>query len=209
MSWASRHSLLARAVNRSLGGVPVIWGAVSGEAILEQNAELVVNGQVISVDYMLHNLSTEQFGNLLYGDEVVVDGVTYQVRELMRVGDGQYCVASLARLDPGSTAVGRDPRQGLRLDDLTDVELTDPQAGEGLRFDGSQWVDARDEGTAFVFTQSTPAATWIINHNLGFIPSVELFNNGSQEIDGDVVHTSVNQTVVNFTGPVAGFARLV
>lgn len=60
----------------------------------------------------------------------------------------------------------------------------------------------------YQFTASSPSTTWTINHNLGFKPSVELLNSGSQEIDGDVVHTSVNQTVVTFTAAVAGFARL-
>lgn len=100
MSWASKHNLLARAVNRSLGGVPVIWGAVSGEAILEQNAEVISNGQVITVEYVLHNLPTAQFGNLLYGDELQVDGITYEVRETLRVGDGSFCMVSLQKPDP-------------------------------------------------------------------------------------------------------------
>lgn len=60
----------------------------------------------------------------------------------------------------------------------------------------------------FLFEQPIPSTTWTINHNLGFKPSVELFNSGSQEIDGDVVNTSTNQTIISFTAPVAGFARL-
>lgn len=60
----------------------------------------------------------------------------------------------------------------------------------------------------FLFNQPSPLSVWVINHNLGFKPSVELFNTGSQEIDGDVVNTSNNQTIVSFTTPVAGFARL-
>lgn len=99
MSWASRHNLLARAVNRNLGGVPVIWGAVSGEALLEQNTELVVNDQVLSVEYALHNLRADLFGALNFGDEVRVDGEVYEVRHApLLVGDGRYCVVMLARL---------------------------------------------------------------------------------------------------------------
>ena len=62
---------------------------------------------------------------------------------------------------------------------------------------------------AFVFTQPTAAATWIINHNLGYRPSVELLDAGSQEIDGDVAHPSVNQTVVTLNPASAGLARLI
>ena len=63
-------------------------------------------------------------------------------------------------------------------------------------------------GASYVHNQPSAAATWTIAHNLGFKPSVELLNAGSQEIEGDVVHTSQNVTVVNFTTPIAGFARL-
>ena len=103
MSWASRHNLLARAVNRNLGGVSVIWGAISGEGILESNAELVSNGNVISVEYVLHNLPTAEFGGLKYGDAVTVDGQSYAVREPMVIGDGRYMLTSLERITTPTT----------------------------------------------------------------------------------------------------------
>lgn len=213
MGWASRQNLLARAVNRNLGGVPVVWGAISGEGILESNAELVSDGNVISVEYVLHNLPVADFGNLMYGDEVRVDGITYQVRENMLIGDGGFCMVSLQRLDPGTSAVGRNPREGLTLDDLTDVTIEDPQVGEVLKYDGTKWVDGADRGIdtvpQFIYTQSVPAAVWTIAHNLGFRPSVELINAAGQEIDGDVTHTSQNVCVASFNQPVAGFARLI
>jgi hypothetical protein len=56
--------------------------------------------------------------------------------------------------------------------------------------------------------QSEASATWTINHNLGFRPSVELLDNANREIDGAVYHTSLNQAVAMFTRPVAGTARL-
>lgn len=65
-----------------------------------------------------------------------------------------------------------------------------------------------DAGSTYVHTQETPSVTWIINHNLGIKPSVELLNSGSQEIEGDVVHTSSNQVIVSFTSPISGLARL-
>jgi hypothetical protein len=61
---------------------------------------------------------------------------------------------------------------------------------------------------AYVFTQSTPAATWTINHNLGLRPSVELLDSGSQEIEGEVSHPSLNQTIVILSLATAGLARL-
>jgi len=77
-----------------------------------------------------------------------------------------------------------------------------------LKYDGTQWVDGVDGGAAYVFTQSSAATTWTINHNLGHVPSVEVFDSGSQEVDADVSHPSVNQTVIVFSVPLSGFARL-
>ena len=178
MSWASRHNLLARAVNRNLGGVPVTWGAVSGVGILEENSQLVMGDQVISIEYALHNLPTAQFGNLIYGDELNVGGVVYQVRDLMRVGDGAFCMASLQRLDPGTAAVGRDPREALMLDDLGDVTISDPQVGDKLIREATQWVNYAepqsliDAGTAGVIFVGTAAvgtaqtdASWTITRS--------------------------------------------
>ena len=209
MSWASRHNLLARAVNRNLGGVPVIWGAVSGEAILEENAQLVSDGNVISVEYMLHNVPTALFGNLMYGDEVTVSEIVYQVRENIRIGDGSFCMVSLQRLDPGTSAVGRNPRQGLTLDDLIDVQLATPAAGEILKYNGSKWIDSTNESLAYVHTQSVASTTWTVAHNLGFRPSVELINAAGQEIDGEVTHINDNVCIATFNLPVAGLARLI
>lgn len=65
-----------------------------------------------------------------------------------------------------------------------------------------------DPGSGFTFEQTSPSDSWLINHNLGFRPSVDLFTTGGMEMLGEVVHISVNQTVVNFNGAIAGFARL-
>lgn len=60
----------------------------------------------------------------------------------------------------------------------------------------------------YVHNQTTASDTWNINHNLGFKPSVELYSAGSQEIEGDIVHISDNQTIVYFNSSITGFARL-
>lgn len=63
-------------------------------------------------------------------------------------------------------------------------------------------------GVNYTHQQLVAASIWTINHNLGFKPAVELLNSGSQEIEGDVIHASLNQTIVSFTSQVAGTARL-
>ena len=62
---------------------------------------------------------------------------------------------------------------------------------------------------AYVHTQASVATTWTINHNLGYRPTVELLDSGSQEIDGAIAHPTVNQTVITLNPATAGLARLL
>lgn len=187
-------------------GVSCTAGAVSALGILDMPSQVLAGDMVLSTDYTL-TAQTADFGGLLFGDGITVDGVNYQVREVRKLDDGAFVEIGLQRLTPSSTAPGANPRT-FGLDDLTDVDLANPTAGEVLKYDGTKWVDGVSGGAAYVHTQSTPSATWTITHNLGFKPSVELLNTGSQEIDGDVIHVSENVTTVYFTTAVAGFARL-
>ena len=119
MSWASRHNLLARAVNRQLGGVSVIWGVVSGDAILEQNGELILREQVVTTEYALHNLRSDLFGSLSYGDLVSVNGDSFRViHEPVKQGDGMFCVAVLEKIE--AIAMYITTLAGLRLKTLDD-----------------------------------------------------------------------------------------
>jgi hypothetical protein len=74
---------------------------------------------------------------------------------------------------------------------------------------GPQGPSGTGGASAYQFVQASPATTWTINHNLGFKPSVEILDAGSQEIDGEVAHPSVNQTVVTLNPASAGVARLI
>jgi hypothetical protein len=74
---------------------------------------------------------------------------------------------------------------------------------------GPQGPGGGGGAAAYVHTQASPATTWTINHNLGFRPSVELLDSGSQEIDGDIAHPTINQTVVTLNPATAGLARLI
>jgi hypothetical protein len=190
-------------------GVSVTAGAISGVGVLDMPGQVLAGGMVLSTDYTL-TAKADDFGGLLYGDAITVDGLNYSVRETRRLDDGKLVEISLTKLAPDVPAPGSNPADySLALGDLGDVQLTSPTAGEVLKYDGTQWVDGTDEGAGYVFTQSTAASTWTINHNLGHVPSVEVFDSGSQEIEADVSHPSVNQTVILFTVPTTGFARLI
>lgn len=90
------------------------------------------------------------------------------------------------------------------------VRLTAPSAPAVVRVaipgpPGAQGTS----GSAYIHQQPIAAATWTINHNLGYRPSVELLDSGSQEIDGAVSHPTINQTIVTLSPATAGLARLI
>ena len=58
------------------------------------------------------------------------------------------------------------------------------------------------------FSQASPAATWVVVHNLGFRPRVAVDNLAGQAIMGDVIATGINSIEIRFGAPVAGVAYL-
>lgn len=72
-------------------------------------------------------------------------------------------------------------------------------------------VQKGDPGTSgsYVHTQSTPSNNWIINHNLGYNPIVQVFNSGNMEIDCAIVHVTNNQVQIPLVSAISGYARLL
>ena len=56
--------------------------------------------------------------------------------------------------------------------------------------------------------QFAAAPGWIVNHNLGRRPNVQLRTLGGVEFDANVVHVSDNQVAVYFDAPMAGVVEL-
>lgn len=123
-------------------GVTVTSGAVSGLGILDMPSQMIADGMVLTTDYRL-TVRTSEFGGLIYGAAVTVDGVNYQVREALKIDDGNFTELMLTRLAPESVAAGQDPRV-FGLGDLTDVNITNAQQGDLLVHDGTEWVDTPD-----------------------------------------------------------------
>lgn len=97
MGWATLSAAANRVAFNRLGGVSVIAGAASGMGILNRNAELVSDGNVISVEYHL-TVETATFGTLKYGDYIQVDSDVFVVRQApMLIGDGTDCFVLLEK----------------------------------------------------------------------------------------------------------------
>jgi len=120
-------------------GVTVTNGIVTGVGVLDMPSEIVADGVVLTTDYKV-TVKTSDFGGLLYGDGVTVNGVNYTVRNAMLIDDGSFTELSLMKIAPPATAPGGRPRE-FGLQDLADVELTNSQQGDMLVNDGTNFVN--------------------------------------------------------------------
>lgn len=64
------------------------------------------------------------------------------------------------------------------------------------------------EDKTFNHVQSNPASQWIIDHNLGKFPSVTVHDSSGTEVEGETIHTSNNQVIINFSAAFSGTADL-
>jgi hypothetical protein len=67
---------------------------------------------------------------------------------------------------------------------------------------GSSGVDS------FEFDQATPAASWVVVHNLRKFPSVVVVDSANRTVVGEVVYESQDQLTINFDGAFSGVAWL-
>jgi len=58
----------------------------------------------------------------------------------------------------------------------------------------------------FVHDQGTPAAQWVINHNLSKKSSVTVVNSANMVVIGQVTYNSNNQVTLDFEGSFSGKA---
>lgn len=60
----------------------------------------------------------------------------------------------------------------------------------------------------YEYIKGTPSATWVINHNLGKKPSVTVIDSAGTEVEGQVVHTDINNLIITFSAAFSGKAYL-
>ena len=120
-------------------GVSCTAGAISALGILDMPTQVLAGDMVLSTDYTL-TARYADFGGLVYGDGITVDGINYQVRETRRLDDGKFVEIALMKLAPDATAPSGQPRE-FGMADLSDVSVTSPQAGDVLIYNGTEWVN--------------------------------------------------------------------
>lgn len=69
---------------------------------------------------------------------------------------------------------------------------------------GPEGPEGTPGGSAYEYTQTVPASTWIIDHNLGRKVHVSIFSTAEFVVFADVFHGSPNQTTITYPTPTAG-----
>ena len=77
-----------------------------------------------------------------------------------------------------------------------------------IKFDKILGDVREDDDKHFIFTQETPASTWVIAHNLNKKPSVMIVDSGDNEVEGCTNYIDDNNIEVVFSKPFSGKAYL-
>jgi hypothetical protein len=87
-------------------GSSVTAGAVVGLGIMDRASQIIMNDNVVTVDYAL-TVRTDLFGALQYGDHVQHDGQVYKLQhEPLKQADGRFCVMVLELVESAVYQVG-------------------------------------------------------------------------------------------------------
>lgn len=121
----------------------------------------------------------------------------------LKVGDGINYVRDLSFIGGSSSAINGIPQGGTTGQILAKRSNSNYDVG---------WVTGGGGGSgspdSYVHQQMIPASQWIINHNLGFYPSVTVIDSANNVVIGDVNYTSINQIILTFRGSFSGIAYL-
>lgn len=102
-------------------GSSVTAGAVVGLGIMDRASQIIMNDNVVTVDYAL-TVRTDLFGGLQYGDQVQHEGQVYRLQhEPMKLADGRFCVMVLEKVEEALTYL--ITLSGLRITTLNNRQI--------------------------------------------------------------------------------------
>lgn len=90
-------------------------------------------------------------------------------------------------------------------DEWVPISMAGPQGPAGPMGPPGPGVGAAG---SYVHNQGAVAATWVIDHNLGFFPSVLVEDSAGTTVEGEIVHNSSLQLTLTFSGAFSGVAYL-
>jgi len=131
-------------------GVDCVAGSVTAKGILDMSSQVISDGMVLTTDYTL-TAKAADFGDLLYGSEMNVNGALYTVREVQLQDDGIFCQIALQRSVATSVSTATTPLDAGDSDDSVDslgIAQLDPELDGGTA--SSSYLDGNtvDGGSA-------------------------------------------------------------
>lgn len=88
---------------------------------------------------------------------------------------------------------------------------TDSATGNTANFvlsDMVSFMETNIKLPSYIFEQVQAASSWVITHNLGKFPSVEIIDTGGNLVYGEITYNSTNQVTLNFNAAFSGKAYL-
>lgn len=100
--------------------------------------------------------------------------------------------------------VVKETANNITVNEVTGTTLVANQKGNTVTVTGVIGGVSLDAN--FVYTQGSPSATWVVNHNLNKYCSVTVVDSADNTVYGDVLYNSLNQVTLTFAGAFSGKA---
>jgi hypothetical protein len=92
---------------------------------------------------------------------------------------------------------------------IQNVTVTNQQPNITVAAVGPQGPAGTAASVFYTHTQSTPSATWTINHNLNGYPTAVVFDSANTQCEGTFSYPTLNQMVITFTAAFSGLAYVI
>lgn len=86
------------------------------------------------------------------------------------------------------------------------ILITTPSVTQDFGSTGVPAIAA--QALAYQHTQGSASASWVITHNLGFMPNVTVQDSAGNIVEGEIAYTSSNSLTVSFASAFSGKAYL-
>ncbi len=100
-------------------------------------------------------------------------------------------------------------QNGFELKEIHDVSISNPQHNDVLAYDSATGLwKATKTPLRYVHTQTMALSTWLINHYMGYMPSITIIDSGGNEVEGTIVYNSTDTLTLSFSAEMSGTAYL-